>query len=839
MRTHRHHQSVRRSKGHWGSAVNGRPGGNPNRQVHGYELLESRRLLAIFPVYINGILTLGNPDPNAPSPYPLSETFNLSTNPSATKTIYLDFNGHLSLNNEWGHNINFPAYDRDGNAAAFSDAELIEIQLMFQNVAEDFSPFDVNLTTREPALDALIRSGAGDTVYGMRTVHTQATDGFGDGIGGVAYLNSFGSPDDTPCFAFNKGVNNGAMTISHEVGHTLGLRHDGLNSQAYHPGTGSGATSWGPIMGAPFGKNVVHWSRGDYSGANNTEDDFALITQPSNGFGFKPDDYGNTIATASLLPVVGNNVSTYGFIGRNNDVDVFRFKAGAGTSTFSIKPFQVNPNLDILATIYNNQGAVVATFNPLDEVVADFSLSLANGTYYLAIDGTGKSGVYSEYGSLGFYTIDANIPTPANTIGETSLITGLTSQWRTITLQNVYTNPVIVMGTPTRLGLDPVTIRVRNIKSSSFDVRVDEWEYQDGQHGREDVSFLVIEAGTYDLPNGTRLQAGKSTVSHRWQTVLYNDDVVFEQQPILLSQVVSTNEPVAVTTRHRNVGSASFEIRVQEEEAADRVHLAEAIHWIAVEPGRGSLMGSVFEAGQTPTVVNHLNYTVDFQSTFSPRPNFFAQMQTFNGGDPSTVRQTNLASRSAQLFIEEERSFDNEVQHNPERVGWLALESGEVVLPPPAAPPAPLQMAARGGSQSPVDDPLRLAAAAEIQRQWGEDTLPLGGHENHCCCSDCAGLSVLDESVSQRTANFVLGITPATSFVFPLLQIGRSGQSSDTLSPRSTERSRSAQPNELPSRVSQRATRNYSTGVSDASKSDRRDGMPDSLRVSLDRISNR
>ena len=25
------------------------------------------------------------------------------------------------------------------------------------------------------------------------------------------------------------------MTNSHEVGHTLGLRHDGLGSQTYHP----------------------------------------------------------------------------------------------------------------------------------------------------------------------------------------------------------------------------------------------------------------------------------------------------------------------------------------------------------------------------------------------------------------------------------------------------------------------------------------------------------------------------------------------------------------------------------------------------------------------------
>jgi hypothetical protein len=725
-----------------------------------YEQLEARKVLApLFPVYIGETFTLGNPNPSAEAPYPLAETFNLSTNPTASTTLYLDYNGHNSVDNDWGHSIQFPAYDRDGNPGAFSDAELIEIQLMFQNVAEDFASFDINVTTKEPPLESIIRANLNDEVFGMRVVHTQATGGFGDGIGGVAFLNSFGPNEDTPCFAFNQGVNNGGMTISHEAGHTFGLRHDGLGGQAYHPGTGSGATSWGPIMGAPFGKNLVQWSRGEYTGADNTEDDYAVITQERNGVKFKPDDFGNTIATASNLPINGRTVSTHGFITRPTDVDMFKFKAGNGISTFNIRAFRGNPNLDIVATIYNAAGGIVATSNPLTDVNASFSVNLATGTYYLSVDGTGKDPDFTQYGSVGFYTIDADIPRPATTLGESGTILGLTSTWKKVTLGSLFENPVVVMGTPSRLGGEPITVRVRNVTQNSFEVRVDEWDYLDGRHGREDVSFLVMEAGSYTLPDGTKIKAGVSQVNHRWSEIDFSGAGTFTAAPVVLSQVMTTNELSAVTTRHRTIDTQGFEVRVQEEQAADRVHALETVGWVAIEVGTGSYNGLDFEVGMTPNEVTHLNYTLNFGTNFTVRPGFFAQMQTHDGGDPATVRHNGLTNRSATIFLEEERSFDAEIAHNPEVVGWLALEAGSLVLPPGGMPPEGMRLA--GGTNGlQFEAPGELAAAAALQRSWKEDTMPFGSHDGKCCCPGCTGESVLDDGTSSMgdLAGLMLGL---------------------------------------------------------------------------------
>ena len=91
------------------------------------EPLESRHLLAaLFPAYVDGQFTLGDAD--ATFPYGAENTFLLSSRPTATKTIYLDFDGHHSVLNRWGHDIVFPAFNRSGSPDTFTDEELLEIQ---------------------------------------------------------------------------------------------------------------------------------------------------------------------------------------------------------------------------------------------------------------------------------------------------------------------------------------------------------------------------------------------------------------------------------------------------------------------------------------------------------------------------------------------------------------------------------------------------------------------------------------------------------------------------------------------------------------------------------------
>ncbi len=389
----------------------------------------------------------------------LSNTFKLHSNPFATKTIYLDLDGHLiPAGSGWansyngGSAINAPAWSMDSDPTTFNDTELARIQAIWQRVAEDFAPFDVDVTTDYRGEDYLTRSSSSDQVYGTRALISPISSYFG-GYGGIAYVGVFGSVGDNykPALVFpeNLGPNGEkyiAEAISHEVGHNLGLNHDGTSTQGYYAGQGSGATGWAPIMGNGYYQPLTQWSKGEYSGASNKEDDLSVITSSSNGITYRMDDAGNTALVANDLGILGANsvtptlsdVSQFGMIERNTDQDWFQFTTGNGSINLSIQAltrayvnnsgnftpeYWTSPtgitNLDIWAGIYGSDGTtLIASSNPADQLNASFTnLFLNAGTYYLAIDGVGFGDPlttgYSDYGSLGQYSVTGTIVSPA------------------------------------------------------------------------------------------------------------------------------------------------------------------------------------------------------------------------------------------------------------------------------------------------------------------------------------------------------------------------------------------------------------------------------------------
>ena len=348
--------------------------------------------------------------------YDLAQTFQLSSTASAKHTIYLDFDGHTNgdvYGTGWD-NIVSPAWDYSANGASFTTTEQQIIQKIWARVAEDYAPFNVNVTTQDPGVEALRKVGTTDDRWGIRVVFT-GNDQPAPGSGGVAYITSFNFSTDTPVYVFNVGEKGAAEAATHEAGHSLGLGHDGTATLGYYGGHGSGVTSWGPIMGASYNPNVTQWSKGEYAGANNLEDDLTKITT-QNGFGYRSDDYGSTQASAfSLLPQGSSAVSaTYGIIERNTDADYFSFWSNAGTIALNVDPTTLGPNLAVRADLYDAAGTLLTTVNPVGALNASVSFTLPTaGQYFLKVIGTGKGDPlttgFTNYASLGNYRITGTV----------------------------------------------------------------------------------------------------------------------------------------------------------------------------------------------------------------------------------------------------------------------------------------------------------------------------------------------------------------------------------------------------------------------------------------------
>jgi hypothetical protein len=365
--------------------------------------------------------------------------FKLHSRPGASHTIFVDFDGGNIKQTAWNtyHGVpvwNAEPYDTDGKKNSFSNDEVSDMAEIWQQVAEDYVPFDVDVTTEDPGK-------LGPTVGWILV--TSSKDANGRPLpepetGGVSYLNTFGYGQTayySPIFVYYNNLDSPAAVAdaaSHEMGHMVGLTHDGTTGSRSPGNGGSSNVSWSPIMGLDHAGHVTQWSRGDYRGATNTQDDIGILT---GSLGRRSDDHEDTrFATGTQLAIDARgrisagdpyaveerrNPKNRGIIEDQDDIDVFVFNAGAGTVDINITPARdaAHPksrdgaNLDIEATLYDARGKKIAVADPRDDTAANLKVRVPAGRYTIEVRGVGSSTApYSSYGSLGQYFISGSVP---------------------------------------------------------------------------------------------------------------------------------------------------------------------------------------------------------------------------------------------------------------------------------------------------------------------------------------------------------------------------------------------------------------------------------------------
>ncbi len=331
----------------------------------------------------------------------------LSSLPSATASIFLDFDGHFQAT--WGaySNITTAVFDLDDDTTSLSAEEVAYIQDVWTIVAEDFAPFNINVTTVEPAVLAAgaSESAANGVALRLAIGGPSSALGLSSGIIGYAYINSFTSSIANVAYVFpenSDGTNASsfsiATTVSHEAGHSFGLRHIS--------GVYDISQRWQGIMNpSVFGFEDAYWLTATNE-LGTVQDDMAVLASATNGFGYRADDHGSTIPGASSLAFNGSLYSGRGIVGTNSDVDLWALPVVTGESfRVSLDGAALGQNLDAVLELLDENGQLLVTADPPDSI--DASLFYDGSTaHYLRVRSNGV------YGRIGQYSLSVE---PSNT----------------------------------------------------------------------------------------------------------------------------------------------------------------------------------------------------------------------------------------------------------------------------------------------------------------------------------------------------------------------------------------------------------------------------------------
>lgn len=560
--------------------------------------------------------------------------------------------------------------------------------------------------------------------------HSSPYEGYG------IYVRNSG---DTWTTSLNPG-GYGFITIIHELGHGMGLAHPHDNgggstlfpgvSSSYDTGdndlnqnmytvmsyidvsSGNNPTtaksygfSKGPMALDIATINYLYGLNTTFNGGNNVYTITDTNVNNTTGFTCVYDTGGNDLVvyngskkvTIDLRPAtIQNEQGGGGYISKINDDNIYVGytisngsvieNASGGTNDDTFYQVETVENIingkDGVDTVYYNG-------NYVDYTVVDLSES-GDGTYVTVTKSSVQDILYNiEKLTFNDQTIfTTNLTSTPDFIKYFKNISNslpfvfnyilVNHNWITVNLNNSFVNPVVITSDSTYFGSDPVSIRIRNITSNSFQIKLQEPNYLDDIHTYEMIYYIVGEKGSWLLPytdTPCYVQFGTSNInklsSQGFDTINMTE---FSSIPNLLTQIQTYNGADWVITRTNNITTTTFDITMQEEEFNNNgLHTTEIIGWMAITKGI-LINDTITLESNTIDNVDENFKTINFSNTFDNNPILLTKLISYNGVDTTNTRIKNISGTSFDIMACEEKSKDNEINHIDETIGYISVK---------------------------------------------------------------------------------------------------------------------------------------------------------------------
>ena len=271
-------------------------------------------------------------------------------------------------------------------------------------------------------------------------------------------------------------------------------------------------------------------------------------------------------------------------------------------------------------------------------------------------------------------------------------VDGVDHRWRSVSLPTGYVDPVVVASVQVETGQQPTVVRVRNVASDRFEVRV-QAPSDAPLTGGYRVHYLVAEAGVYtEATHGVRMEAGRvatATVdghANGWSGTPSGYANAYAA-PVVLGQVISANDArwsvfwAAGAERRAAPDGLALTLGRHVGDDPDTQRQPEQLGYIVIEAGSGVLDGLAYEAGVSEAEVTGATGASPGQTLahrlgrVSGGVVSSAGMLGRDGGWPVWLGAAPFAGGGLDVVIAEDQLSDDEVAHQPERVAYVVVGS--------------------------------------------------------------------------------------------------------------------------------------------------------------------
>ncbi|WP_299963970.1 glycoside hydrolase family 9 protein [uncultured Roseobacter sp.] len=233
--------------------------------------------------------------------------------------------------------------------------------------------------------------------------------------------------------------------------------------------------------------------------------------------------------------------------------------------------------------------------------------------------------------------------------------------WTDVAFGSPIKDAVVIAGPATKQGEQPLTVNIRNVTETGFEIQIEEWAYLDGWHLPEAVSWVAGPAGRYEMVDGSTVSLGAASAG---RVTLEG----FSAAPLVFAQTQDVAGGVPLTDRISNVGADGFDLTLQAEEALRGQETAADVFYLALDPAADAAAGMA-RIGDGFTRID-----ADAGSVL------LADMQSLQGINTATLRMRDDGRGGVAIQVQEEQSLDAEVDHLAERVAFWQLGSGSYDL---------------------------------------------------------------------------------------------------------------------------------------------------------------